>query len=475
MRLRNDPSSVLFTIAAMTVAVPFVADCRWAVCQEQERADNQQETGRPDAAERTAPNGGESNGEVPQNARYDDQDHGTPALGVVVGPCPGDAVCVHEVIEGGPAAESGIEAGDYILAVNGHQVTSPRQLKEALQAANENKAVKVKIWRDRQELEKELVLATEAKDLPAGHRAWLGVMLAPAEPGVRIEDVVAGSAAAEAGLRRGDQIVTLNNRAVESIEWFVESVAEYGPGSELQLGLRRGDREQSVAVQLGDVRHAPLRYLREVYGSRSNEGDFSGFGGADHVDLRLIETTLDEMRQQIRELAEQVRELRGESTSTRNPQPGNQPSAQGDEESPTRNIDSRRTRPENRPATETDVPRSNDSSSRDRLDLGPVGRLRSLISPSVNALLLQQVVASPVLVGNDVRSNDYQVVRRPYRYSRGPRDYWQYPGPRYYSPYVQPGYSYYRYGGRPYYYGGQYGYGPRGGVRFGPNFGIYWY
>jgi hypothetical protein len=67
------------------------------------------------------------------------------------------------------------------------------------------------------------------------------------------------------------------------------------------------------------------------------------------------------------------------------------------------------------------------------------------------------------------RGNNYYN-RTPYRsgYRYG------YP-PIYRSP--GSGYSYYRYGGRPYYYGGYgrpYGYGFRSGIQLGRNFGIYW-
>lgn len=58
--------------------------------------------------------------------RSDDE---APALGILAGSCPGKAVCVKGTLPDSPAQEAGIVPGDYILSVDGQEVTSAGALK----------------------------------------------------------------------------------------------------------------------------------------------------------------------------------------------------------------------------------------------------------------------------------------------------------------------------------------------------------
>lgn len=57
-----------------------------------------------------------------------------------------------------------------------------------------------------------------------------------------ITDVRAGSAAAEAGLRKWDVIRQINRRPIRSVEEYEELLAEVKPGDEVGLVIRRETR-----------------------------------------------------------------------------------------------------------------------------------------------------------------------------------------------------------------------------------------
>jgi len=366
-----------------------------------------------------------------------------PALGVIVGSCPGDAVCVIDTVWGSPAHEAGLGPGDFILSIDGKKITSPAHLRRVLQGMQPGKEVTVKIWNAGQESTKRLTLAARGEEQPPSHKAWLGVMLAPAredgeDQGVVIDRVMRRSPAERAGLRSGDVIIKQNGKNVTSVKEFIESVEDKGPNSEMQLTVKRKGKEQRITARLGHLDEAPLRFLREAMRPPMADWRFRGMPFGDDGSWRMmgpssmidetLEETLDEMRRRIRDLEQQVREL-----------------------------DQSQDRPSN-----SDQPRSGGNLRDDDLT-----GIEAAVGGSALTLVMQRV---------PYRSDRY---RDPRRFDNNFLDWrnryrsdWR--TPLYRSP--RYGNSYYRYGGRPY-YGPGYGYGAgwgRRGVQLG-NFGVYWY
>src|SRR5262249_5768811 len=73
-------------------------------------------------------------------------------------------------------------------------------------------------------------------------RPRLGVALAPAEQGVGVSEVTAGSVAAAAGFRRGDVVIEAAGAAVASPDDLHAVVDVQAPGTWLPLVVRRGGR-----------------------------------------------------------------------------------------------------------------------------------------------------------------------------------------------------------------------------------------
>jgi S1-C subfamily serine protease len=73
-----------------------------------------------------------------------------------------------------------------------------------------------------------------------------------------VVEVQPGSAAERAGLKPGDIITALNGTAVDSPNSFRNQVASTEPGSEVELGVLRDNREQQLRVTLGELKGEAL-------------------------------------------------------------------------------------------------------------------------------------------------------------------------------------------------------------------------
>jgi len=69
--------------------------------------------------------------------------------------------------------------------------------------------------------------------------------------GAILADVTSGSAAEKAGLQRGDVVLTLNGKPVESKSSLRTHIAMMAPGAQIQLGIKRGESLLTVPVILG--------------------------------------------------------------------------------------------------------------------------------------------------------------------------------------------------------------------------------
>ncbi len=95
-------------------------------------------------------------------------------------------------------------------------------------------------------------------------RGWLGTRVEPVRAGdaellgllrpygVSIQEVVAGSPAERAGLRKGDVILAIEGREVPGVGPFLARIATYPPEAELELRVWRRKKPLEVTVVLGE-------------------------------------------------------------------------------------------------------------------------------------------------------------------------------------------------------------------------------
>jgi S1-C subfamily serine protease len=101
------------------------------------------------------------------------------------------------------------------------------------------------------------LVASELEQLEAGEtveHAYLGVSTGTASgetAGAQVAEVVQGSPAAEAGLRKGDIITALGEEAIASTEDLVAAIATREPGESVTLEVERDSQKTAVKVTLG--------------------------------------------------------------------------------------------------------------------------------------------------------------------------------------------------------------------------------
>lgn len=100
-------------------------------------------------------------------------------------------------------------------------------------------------------------------------RGWLGVSVQKLTPeiakaykvkeegGIIIGDVFKDSAAAKAGVKRGDVVMKLNGEHVEDTDWFVQHVRSLAPGSTAKLDIIRGGKKMTIKVKLDERPDSP--------------------------------------------------------------------------------------------------------------------------------------------------------------------------------------------------------------------------
>jgi serine protease Do len=168
----------------------------------------------------------------------------------------GTSLVIRDVADGSPAATAGFERGDTILRLDGAPVANALRLRGIIGIYPDGHRVPVTVRRGDREVSLEVTLT-------APERARLGMELARPrgdDLAVRVESVEKGSAAADAGLRTGDEI----------IEWA---------GRRLEFSSRdqrRGfDRMLRTAVNVGDI--IPIKVKR-----KGTEGE------ASEIEVRLV-------------------------------------------------------------------------------------------------------------------------------------------------------------------------------------------
>ena len=179
-------------------------------------------------------------------------------------PHPG-GVLVNTIASASPAARAGIRMGDVILAIDGHELSDPEELRFRVATLPLDKPVRLAIWRDRQRRDTTAVPSalpeTPQRDTtPLGTEGPLaGATIANLNPaqadelgldttlrGVVVTTVKDGTLADRAGLQAGDIIARLNRRPVDNVGELANALQSHGPWT---FGIKRGGQLFSVTVR----------------------------------------------------------------------------------------------------------------------------------------------------------------------------------------------------------------------------------
>ena len=75
----------------------------------------------------------------------------------------------------------------------------------------------------------------------------------PLIAGVYVEEVNEGSAADGAGIRKGDVLLKVNGKEINSVPELQEAIGRYRPGQKVKVRIRRGKQEQDMPLILKDI------------------------------------------------------------------------------------------------------------------------------------------------------------------------------------------------------------------------------
>ncbi|HEX9020619.1 MAG TPA: DegQ family serine endoprotease [Nitrospirota bacterium] len=182
---------------------------------------------------------------------------------------------VSGVMKGSPAEKAGIKQGDVILQYNGKDIEDTGHLRNMVSQTPIGTSVKVRLFRNKKELDLEVAIAelpkklaeTSAREEEQGEsneesNALAGLVVRELTPdlakhfgldenekGVVVLKVDAGSRLYEAGIRPGDVILQLNQKNVSSLEDYKQAASKIKAKERILLLIRRKGQDLYVTVK----------------------------------------------------------------------------------------------------------------------------------------------------------------------------------------------------------------------------------
>lgn len=203
----------------------------------------------------------------------------------------GDGILVQGVSEDSPAAEAGLRVNDVIVKVNDAKITGPEEFRTQLKKFKPQDVVDVTYMRggksrtakitlgERKEadfnwkaMSKLKALAPHAADeegmpfewhaLSTAKGAFAGIVTQTLNEGLSgyfkvksgalISEVVKDSPAEKAGLKAGDVIIRIGDKAIESSSDVSQAIRAREPGDAVDFVVVRDGKELTVKITLGD-------------------------------------------------------------------------------------------------------------------------------------------------------------------------------------------------------------------------------
>ena len=181
------------------------------------------------------------------------------------------------------AAKAGIKENDVIQLVNNEKIRDPQDLVEIISEQDAGKTVKIGLWRDGKALELTASLdkrersrhfAWEGKKIKMprliGSRAYLGVVLQDLNAdlaayfgvktgeGVLIVKVEKDTPAEKAGLKAGDVVVQMGEKAVKDAGTVHEALADLKKGDVIAISVIRHGKKETVKAEPDFNRHQSI-------------------------------------------------------------------------------------------------------------------------------------------------------------------------------------------------------------------------
>jgi serine protease Do len=189
----------------------------------------------------------------------------TPEIAESLGIEQAHGALVADVVANGPAAAAGVKVGDVIVEFDGHTVGESNELPMLVARTPLEKQVKIKVLRGKETLDLDVTIAElqdeEAQLAASGDSEKLGLTVQTLTPeiaenlgveetkGVVVSAVESGSAADEAGIRRGDVILEVNRQPVDDADAYKGALKKVEKGKNVLFLVRRGENTIFLALK----------------------------------------------------------------------------------------------------------------------------------------------------------------------------------------------------------------------------------
>ena len=168
------------------------------------------------------------------------------------------------VSKDGPADKSGVKVGDVIVEFDGKEIKDSGELPIIVARTPVDKKVKMKVLRDKKEVTLNVAVG-ELKDeevvASAPEKGEMGLTVQRLTPqiaeslglektdGIVVSAVEPGSAADEAGIRRGDVIIEIDRKPIRNLDEYKKSIATVRKGKGVLFLVRRGESTLFLALR----------------------------------------------------------------------------------------------------------------------------------------------------------------------------------------------------------------------------------
>jgi serine protease Do len=173
---------------------------------------------------------------------------------------------VADVMSDTPAEKAGIERGDIIVEFNGRKIEEMNDLPRVVASTPPNAEVPVKLLRKGQEKMVQVKVAELKEERVAASGGTLeeslGMTVQELTPeiarslrvtetkGLVVTNVDEGTPADEAGIRRGDVIIEVNQNKIENLRDYRAALGRVGSADSLLLLVRRGGNVLYMALKM---------------------------------------------------------------------------------------------------------------------------------------------------------------------------------------------------------------------------------
>jgi serine protease Do len=188
----------------------------------------------------------------------------TPDIAESLGVDKARGALVANVSKDGPADKAGVKVGDVIIEFDGKEIKDSGDLPIIVARTPVDKKVTMKVLREKKEMALNVSVGELKEEEVAAavpEKGELGMTVQRLTPqiaeslgldkaeGVVVTAVEPGSAADEAGIRRGDVIMEIDRKPIRSVDEYKKSVAGIRKGKGVLFLVRRGDSTLFLALK----------------------------------------------------------------------------------------------------------------------------------------------------------------------------------------------------------------------------------